>query len=149
LALVAGPKVTTAFDVRPWSAVVPGGIVGIHRPASRGFTMTVDPSPASGVSRAFEAFFTEAPRHADAWMAATRGLTEASALDPKTLSLAYLAVLAALRLDSGVPFHVQRAKDAGASRAEVISAILVGLQPAGHGVTACLPAAVAAYAAAP
>ena len=111
--------------------------------------MTVDQSPIPSPSSAFEAFFEEAPRHANAWMAATRGLADASALDRKTLSLAYLAVLAALRMESGVPFHVQRAKDLGATRAEVISAILVGLQPAGHGVTACLPAAVAAYEATP
>jgi alkylhydroperoxidase/carboxymuconolactone decarboxylase family protein YurZ len=97
------------------------------------------------VSNAFEAFLSEAPGHAAAWMAATRGLADATALDPKTLSLAYLAVLAALRLESGVPFHVQRAKEHGATRLEVISALLVGLQPAGHGVTACLPAALAAY----
>jgi alkylhydroperoxidase/carboxymuconolactone decarboxylase family protein YurZ len=59
--------------------------------------------------------------------------------------LAYLAVLAALRLESGVPFHVQAAKEAGASREEVISAILVGLPAAGHRVTQALPAAIAAY----
>jgi alkylhydroperoxidase/carboxymuconolactone decarboxylase family protein YurZ len=56
--------------------------------------------------------------------------------------------LAALRLESGVPFHVQTAKQAGASRVEVISAILVGLPAAGHGVTQVLPAALAAYDAA-
>ena len=98
-----------------------------------------------GVSRAFATFGSEAPAHAGAWMAATRGLEEASALDPRTRALAYLAVLAALRLESGVPFHVQQAKACGASRDEVISAILLGLAPAGHGVTACLPAAVDAY----
>ena len=37
------------------------------------------------------------------------------------------AVLAALRLESGVPLHVRLAKQAGASREEVISAILVKL----------------------
>jgi alkylhydroperoxidase/carboxymuconolactone decarboxylase family protein YurZ len=59
--------------------------------------------------------------------------------------LAYLAVLAALRIESGVPFHVKSAKQAGASREEIISAILVGLPAAGHVVTQVLPAAVAAY----
>jgi alkylhydroperoxidase/carboxymuconolactone decarboxylase family protein YurZ len=111
--------------------------------------MAGDQSLNTGPSRAFEAFFVEAPMHAEAWMTATRGLADASALDPKTSSLAYLAVLAALRMESGVPFHVQRAKELGASRAEVVGAILVGLQPAGHGVVACLPAAVAAYEATP
>ena len=98
-----------------------------------------------GVSNAFVVFGAEAPAHAAAWMQATQALAAASALDPKTSSLAYLAVLAALRLESGVPFHVGVAKAEGASREEVISAILVGLQAAGHGVTASLPSALQAY----
>jgi alkylhydroperoxidase/carboxymuconolactone decarboxylase family protein YurZ len=107
--------------------------------------MSPSASVPSGVSRAFEVFGTEASPHAAAWMEATRALGEASALDAKTKDLAYLAVLAALRLESGVPFHARQAKLHGATRAEVISAVLVGLQPAGHGVTACLPAAIDAY----
>jgi alkylhydroperoxidase/carboxymuconolactone decarboxylase family protein YurZ len=79
-------------------------------------------------------------------MNAVRGLAEASALDEKTRALAYLAVLAALRMDSGVPFHVAQARQAGASREEVLSAILVGLPAAGHGVTQVLPAAMRALA---
>jgi len=102
----------------------------------------------AGVSSAFEVLGSEAAAHAAAWMAATAALDEASALDPKTRDLAYLAVLAALRLESGIPFHVQQARRQGATRNEVISAVLLGLQPAGHGVTACLPAALAAYDAA-
>jgi alkylhydroperoxidase/carboxymuconolactone decarboxylase family protein YurZ len=78
-------------------------------------------------------------------MTAVRGLAGASALDHKTAHLAYLAVLAALRLESGVPFHVGLARQAGASRAEVVSAILVGLPAAGNVVTLSLPAALAAY----
>jgi alkylhydroperoxidase/carboxymuconolactone decarboxylase family protein YurZ len=97
------------------------------------------------VSNAFQIFLTEAPEHAQAWAAAVRGLAGARALDRKTAELAYLAVLAALRLESGVPFHVQSAKKAGASRNEVISAILVGLPAAGHRVTQVLPLAIAAY----
>ena len=72
-------------------------------------------------------------------------LSEASALDDKTRALAYLAVLAALRLESGVPFHVQHAKECGATRDEVISAILVGLPAAGHVVTQVLPVALETY----
>ena len=98
-----------------------------------------------GVSDAFGTFLREAPGHAKAWMGAVQGLGAASALDEKTETLAYLAVLAALRLESGVPFHVTHAKQAGASRDEVIGAVLVGLPAAGNGVTACLPAALRAY----
>jgi len=97
------------------------------------------------VSKAFQTFMSEAPQQAQAWGAAVQGLASASALDKKMSALAYLAVLAALRLESGVPFHVRVARDAGATRNEVISAILIGLPAAGHGVTQVLPAALAAY----
>ena len=99
----------------------------------------------SGMSNAFQLFMREAPQHAQAWMTAVQGLDGASALDKKTEELAYLAVLAALRMESGIPFHVQLAKQAGASRQEIISAILVGLPAAGQSVTQVLPAALAAY----
>jgi alkylhydroperoxidase/carboxymuconolactone decarboxylase family protein YurZ len=102
-----------------------------------------------GVSKAFQAFVDSAPHHANAWMTAVQALGDASALDNKTAALAYLAVLAALRLDSGVPFHVMLARQAGASRDEVISAVLVGLPAAGNGLTQCLPAALEAYDGAP
>ena len=97
------------------------------------------------ISDAFQLFLKESPKHAQAWMDAVRGLSEASALDAKTQALAYLAVLAALRMESGIPFHVVQAKQAGASREEVVSAILVGLPAAGHAVTQALPAALQAY----
>jgi alkylhydroperoxidase/carboxymuconolactone decarboxylase family protein YurZ len=97
------------------------------------------------VSNAFQAFLNEAPEHAQAWGSMVQALGSATALDKKTVALAYLAVLAALRLESGVPFHVNAAKQAGASREEVISAVLVGLPAAGHRVTQVLPAATGAY----
>jgi len=78
-----------------------------------------------GISTAFQTFLDRAPQHAAAWMGAVQGLVGASALDTKTAELAYLAVLAVLRMESGVPFHVARAKRAGASRDEIISAVLV------------------------
>jgi alkylhydroperoxidase/carboxymuconolactone decarboxylase family protein YurZ len=105
--------------------------------------------PNTLISEAFQAFLDETPEHARAWMGAVKELGAASALDGKTQALAYLAVLAALRLEGGVPFHAAHAKAAGASRDEVIGAILVGLPAAGHGVTQSLPAAIRAYDAAP
>ena len=98
-----------------------------------------------GISKAFQVFLDRAPEHARAWMTAVQALGEASALDKKTSALAYLAVLAALRLDSGVPFHVKLAKKTGASRDEVISALLVGLPAAGNGIMQSFPAAIEAY----
>ena len=97
------------------------------------------------LSNAFKTFGEEAPKHAESWMKMVQGLSSASVLDHKTHSLAYLAVLAALRRINGIPFHVKMAKKAGASREEVVSAILVGLPPAGHIVTEALPAAIDAY----
>ena len=93
-------------------------------------------------SPAFTAFFNEAPDQAQAWMAMVKTTAAASALDGKTQALAYLAVLAALRMESGIPFHVAQAKQLGVTRAEIISAILVGLPAAGHAVTQVLPLAI-------
>ena len=97
------------------------------------------------VSNAFQTFLTDAPDHAKAWMGAVQGLDKASALDEKTEALAYLAVLASQRLISGIPFHVGMAKAAGASREEVISAILIGLPAVGNTVIEALPVALDAY----
>jgi alkylhydroperoxidase/carboxymuconolactone decarboxylase family protein YurZ len=101
--------------------------------------------PSTLVSSAFQTFMKEAPQQAQAWGAMVQGLASATALDKKTAALAYLAVLAAVGLESGIPFHVQTAKQSGASREEVISAVLVGLPAAGHGVTRVLPTAITAY----
>lgn len=98
-----------------------------------------------GISAAFEAFFKEAPQHAQAWMQAVQALDGASALDKKTEELAYVAVLAALRLNGGIPFHVESAKAHGATREEVISAVLLGLPAAGNGVVQSLPVALEAF----
>ncbi len=46
---------------------------------------------------------------------------------------------------SGIPFHVQSAKQAGALREELIGAVLVGLPAAGQVVIQVLPVALAVY----
>jgi alkylhydroperoxidase/carboxymuconolactone decarboxylase family protein YurZ len=97
------------------------------------------------VSDAFKIFMTDAPEHAKAWSEVVQSLSKANVLDKKTGELAYLSVLAALNRISGIPFHVSSLKELGATREEVISAILVGLPAAGHIVTQALPAAVQAY----
>ena len=100
------------------------------------------------ISNAFKLFMSEAPESALAWGSAIQALAQASALDSKTRELAYVAVLAALNRTSGIPFHVASLKGQGATREEVISAVLVGLPAAGHVVTQSLPAAIEAYDAA-
>jgi alkylhydroperoxidase/carboxymuconolactone decarboxylase family protein YurZ len=97
------------------------------------------------VSKAFELFAKEAPEHQAVWMEAVHKFGEASALDKKTEELAYLAVMAVLRLEGGIPFHVKMAKASGASREEIISALLVGLPAAGNCVIQSLPIALEAF----
>lgn len=97
------------------------------------------------MSNAFETFAKEAPEHQKAWMDAVQKLDKASALDKKTEELAYIAVLAVMRLESGLPFHVKMAKSHGATREEIISSILVGLPAAGNVVISALPIALAAF----
>ena len=94
------------------------------------------------ISNAFMTFQTEAPEHAKAWAQMVTGISDASTLDKKTSSLVYIGILAALGLESGIPFHVGMAKQAGASREEIIHAALMALPPAGHKVTQILPVIV-------
>jgi alkylhydroperoxidase/carboxymuconolactone decarboxylase family protein YurZ len=56
------------------------------------------------ISQAFALFMKDAPDHATAWMQAAKALDAASVLDKKTEELAYVAVLAATRNVSGIPF---------------------------------------------
>ena len=97
------------------------------------------------LSNAFITFMKEATEHAKVWGEMVQGLAKASALDKKTEELSYLVVLAAFGMTSGIPFHVKTAKEAGATRKEIISAILVGLPVAGYFVTQVLPAAIETY----
>ncbi len=97
------------------------------------------------VSKAFEAFAQEVPAVQGAWMEFVQTLDKTSALDKKTEELAYIAVLAAVRLEGGLPFHVKMAKAHGATRAEIISAVLVGLPATGNIVIQALPIALAAF----
>lgn len=66
------------------------------------------------INNAYQTFLTEAPEHAQAWAMAFQGLAGSRAVARKTAELAHLAVLAALRLESGRSFHVRSAKRAGA-----------------------------------
>jgi alkylhydroperoxidase/carboxymuconolactone decarboxylase family protein YurZ len=86
------------------------------------------------ISESFKAFLAEAPHQSKAWMEVVEALGAASALDPKTKALCYLSVLATARMTSGVPFHARLARSAGASRSEVISAVLVGLPAVGQAI---------------
>ncbi|AIQ68408.1 carboxymuconolactone decarboxylase family protein [Paenibacillus graminis] len=97
------------------------------------------------VSNAFATFMKEAPQQQQVWMETVQKLDAASRLDPKTEEIAYIAVLAAVRLESGLPFHVKHAKALGATREEIISAVLLGLPAVGNVVIQALPVALQAY----
>ncbi len=97
------------------------------------------------VSDSFQAFLSEAPETSKAWMEVVQKLGQASQLDGKTRSLCYLSALAAARLSSGIPFHAAQARSLGATRAEVIGAILVGLPAVGNTVVESLPPALRAF----
>lgn len=97
------------------------------------------------VSNAFQVFLQEAPEHSKAWMEAVQKLDVASSLDKKTEEIAYIAVMAAVGLESGIPFHVKMAKEHGATRDEIKSAILIGLPAAGNTVIKALPIALQAF----
>lgn len=79
------------------------------------------------------------PALAEAWDGLVAALQDATAMDPKTRALAYLAVLAAAGRTNGIPFHAMLARQAGASRAEVVSAALVGLPAVSVAVIQALP----------
>jgi alkylhydroperoxidase/carboxymuconolactone decarboxylase family protein YurZ len=97
------------------------------------------------VSNAFKVFGEEAPAHQEAWLEAVAKIGAASKLDAKTEALVYIGILAAARLDSGLPFHVMEAKERGATRDEVIGAVLAGLPAVGNVVIQSLPVALQAY----
>lgn len=97
------------------------------------------------VSNAFECFLKEAPEQSKAWLEAVQKLDRASALDSKTEEISYVAVLAAVGLVSGLPFHVKHAKELGATREEIKSAVLLSLPAVGNKAIAALPIALAAY----
>lgn len=97
------------------------------------------------MSKAFQTFINEAPAQQKIWLETVQSLGAASKLDAKTEELAYIAVLASARLDGGLPFHVRHARALGATRDEIISAVLVGLPAVGNIVIQALPVALAAF----
>lgn len=97
------------------------------------------------VTNSFNVFMTESPDTAKAYMDMVMKQAQASALDRKTHELAYISVLSVIRMTSGLNFHVKSAKDLGATRDEVKSAVLVGLPVAGITLVDALEAALNAY----
>ena len=90
-----------------------------------------------------ELFQNEAPEVASAFNGLIMSLVATQGLDTKTKQLIYIAMKAAMGDDTAVRAHIPMAKAAGATREEVIDAILMTLTVSGiRGVVHCLPEAV-------
>jgi len=93
-----------------------------------------------------ELFQKEAPEVAAAFNMLIMSLVASKGLDPKTKQLIYIAMKAAMGDDMAVKAHIPMAKAAGATKEEVIDAILMTLTVSGiRGVVHCLPEAVKQY----
>ena len=93
-----------------------------------------------------ELFQKEAPDVAAAFNGLIMSLVASKGLDAKTKQLIYIAMKAAIGDESAVRAHIPMAKAAGATREEVIDAILMTLTVSGiRGVAYCLPEAVKQY----
>lgn len=97
------------------------------------------------MAQAFETFMKEAPEVAKAYGGMVAALAQTSALEHKTHELAYLSVLVAQGMEGGLDFHVKTAKEAGATRDEVASAVLVGLPLVGMRAVEALAPVLEAY----
>ncbi len=93
-----------------------------------------------------EIFQSEAPEVAQAFNGLIQSLVGRTGIDQKTKQLIYIAMKAAMGDDMAVKAHIPMAKAAGASREEVVDAILMTLTVSGiRGVVHCLPDVVKYY----
>jgi 4-carboxymuconolactone decarboxylase len=86
----------------------------------------------------------EAPQVGEAFFAFTKSIRESSALDTKTMELVLVAIFASHRGLRGIGTHVERAREAGATKEEILSAILLATPVVGiTNVTLAVEAALA------
>lgn len=97
------------------------------------------------VTNSFSLFMTETPETGKAYMDMVMKQSQTSSLDKKTHELAYISVLSAIRMINGLNFHVKTAKELGATRDEVKSAVLVGLPVVGITLVDALEVSLTAY----
>ena len=90
-----------------------------------------------------DVFQREAPEVAAAFNGLIRSIVASKGIDEKTKQLIYIAMKASAGDEMAVKAHVPMAKAAGATKAEVVDAILMTLTVSGiRGVVTCLPGAV-------
>lgn len=98
------------------------------------------------MSNPMELFSTECPAVAAAFNALVDAQRVLPGLDPKTKQLINLAIQTANRNPRGVGFQAMMAKQAGATRPEVIGAVVLNVHLSGlAAVLDALPAAVEGY----
>jgi len=87
-----------------------------------------------------ETFMKEAPDVANAFNGLIRSIADSGGLDQKTKQLIYIAMKASMGDSAAVNAHIPMAKLAGATKEEVVDAILMTLTVSGiRGVITCLP----------
>jgi alkylhydroperoxidase/carboxymuconolactone decarboxylase family protein YurZ len=90
-----------------------------------------------------EVFRKEAPEVAAAFNGLIQSLVDSKGIDQKTKQLIYIAMKASMGDSIAVKAHIPMAKAAGATKEEVVDAILMTLTVSGiRGVVTCLPDAV-------
>jgi alkylhydroperoxidase/carboxymuconolactone decarboxylase family protein YurZ len=91
-------------------------------------------------------FQKEAPVVAKAFDGLIEALQSTTGLDPKTKQLVYIGIKSAMGDTTAIFYHVQMAKNLGATRDEIKDTILITLSVCGlKGVASCLPTALDIY----
>jgi alkylhydroperoxidase/carboxymuconolactone decarboxylase family protein YurZ len=102
---------------------------------------TESPAPKSNLGP-FAHFRAAAGAPADALAAMIEAIYADTELDSKTRELVFLGIQTALRLHEAVRIHVPRAIKAGATRAEILSVMMMTVPNAGmNGPIECWPIA--------
>lgn len=91
------------------------------------------------VTNGFEQFMKNTSGVGTAFMKAIMKISEVSALDKKSHELAYISVLVTSKMYGGLPFHIEQARQYGASTDEIKSAILLPMPIIGLQVADALP----------
>ncbi|MCX6090178.1 MAG: carboxymuconolactone decarboxylase family protein [Candidatus Atribacteria bacterium] len=93
-----------------------------------------------------ELFHKECPELAKQYEELVDAQKSLPGLDPKTKQLVNIAIQTANRNPRGVKFHALMARNLGATREEVVGAVVMNLHLTGlASVLDCLPSAIEAY----
>jgi AhpD family alkylhydroperoxidase len=93
----------------------------------------------------FEILREERPDVAEALSSFVSTLMAQPALDEKVKQLIYVGIATAVDHTRGVEVHARRARDLGATREEILEAMLLSIPAAGlAGISKCLAVAMAA-----